>query len=190
MTTLQNFAPNRVKVNWHSSSILHTNFWWATAFLFTNLLHSKGFRRYVAANVSFGDLTPYRHSPQDYRSQNRHSSARWNGWRIGHHRRKERSFLLSCDELWQSRVNWRTATSYNAMQALIAALKRNPTPTRSGVQQALSASDFSATGASDTIKFLSSSDRNGSIQLVEIRPSKTSRTGYDFEPIRWYCQNL
>ena len=28
------------------------------AFLFTNILHSKGFRRYVAANVSFGDLPP------------------------------------------------------------------------------------------------------------------------------------
>jgi hypothetical protein len=36
---LQNSASNRVKVNWHS----------------------KGFSRYVAANVSFGDFTPIWH---------------------------------------------------------------------------------------------------------------------------------
>jgi branched-chain amino acid transport system substrate-binding protein len=70
---------------------------------------------------------------------------------------------------------------YNAAQALTAALKRNPT--RAGVQQALSASDFSATGAAGPIQFLSSGDRNGSIQLVEIRPGNRSGTGYDFVPV-------
>lgn len=84
-------------------------------------------------------------------------------------------------QLWGSSVNWRTAMSYDAAQALTAALKRNPT--RAGVQQALSASDFSATGASGTVQFLSSGDRNGSIQLVEIRPGKRSDIGYDFVPV-------
>ncbi|MBR8834275.1 MAG: amino acid ABC transporter substrate-binding protein [Stigonema ocellatum SAG 48.90 = DSM 106950] len=92
-------------------------------------------------------------------------------------------FRRKSEQLWQSRVNWRTATSYNATQALIAALKSNPT--RPGVQQVLSAPNFSATGASSTIKFLSNGDLNGSIQLVEIRPGKTSGTGYDFVPLNY-----
>jgi branched-chain amino acid transport system substrate-binding protein len=91
-------------------------------------------------------------------------------------------FARKSEQLWQNQVNWRTATSYNATQALIEAIKRNPT--RPGIQQALSTSNFSATGASTTIKFLSSGDLNGSIQLVEILPSKTSGTGYNFVPIR------
>lgn len=91
-------------------------------------------------------------------------------------------FSASSQKLWQGKVNWRTATSYDATQALIAALKRDPT--RSGVQQALSASNFSANGASGVIKFLSSGDRNSSIQLVEVRPSKNPATGYEFVPIR------
>ncbi|MDZ8184313.1 MAG: ABC transporter substrate-binding protein [Nostoc sp. ChiSLP02] len=85
-------------------------------------------------------------------------------------------------QLWGGDVSWRTATSYDATVALIAALKRNPT--RSGVQQALLSSDFSATGASGTIRFLSSGDRNAPVQLVKIVPGSRSRTGYDFEPVR------
>ncbi|GAB4205388.1 MAG: ABC transporter substrate-binding protein [Coleofasciculaceae cyanobacterium] len=91
-------------------------------------------------------------------------------------------FPRRSEQLWQSRVSWRTATSYDAAQALIAALQRNPS--RPGVQQALSTSDFSAAGASGTVQFLSSGDRNAPVQLVEIRPGKISRTGYDFVPIR------
>ncbi len=90
-------------------------------------------------------------------------------------------FPRSSGQLWGSPVNWRTAMSYDAAQALTAALKRNTT--RAGVQQALSAPDFSATGASGTVQFLSSGDRNGSIQLVEIRPGNRSGTGYDFVPV-------
>ncbi len=64
------------------------------------------------------------------------------------------------------------------------ALKRNPT--RTGVQQALSASDFSARGASETIRFLSSGDRIGKIQLVKVEKvglRSRSGTGYDFVPV-------
>jgi ABC-type branched-subunit amino acid transport system substrate-binding protein len=57
-------------------------------------------------------------------------------------------------------------------------------PTRSGVQQALASSDFSAIGASGTIRFLASGDRNAPVQLVKIVPGSRSRTGYDFEPVR------
>ncbi|MDZ7964052.1 MAG: ABC transporter substrate-binding protein [Nostoc sp. DedSLP03] len=85
-------------------------------------------------------------------------------------------------QLWGADVSWRSALSYDATVALIAALERNPT--RDGVQQALLSSDFSATGASGTIRFLASGDRNASVQLVKIVPGSRSRTGYDFEPVR------
>ncbi|MEH2221713.1 ABC transporter substrate-binding protein [Nostoc sp.] len=85
-------------------------------------------------------------------------------------------------QLWGGDVSWRSALSYDATVALIAALERNPT--RAGVQQALVSSDFSATGASGTIRFLASGDRNAPVQLVKIVPGSRSRTGYDFEPVR------
>ncbi|MEH2233149.1 MAG: ABC transporter substrate-binding protein [Nostoc sp.] len=85
-------------------------------------------------------------------------------------------------QLWGGDVSWRSALSYDATVAIIAALERNPT--RSGVQQALLSSDFSATGASGTIRFLASGDRNAPVQLVKIIPGSRSRTGYDFEPVR------
>ncbi|MEH2328569.1 ABC transporter substrate-binding protein [Nostoc sp.] len=85
-------------------------------------------------------------------------------------------------QLWSADVSWRSALSYDATVALISALERNPT--RPGVQQALLSSDFSATGASGTIRFLASGDRNAPVQLVKIVPGSRSRTGYDFEPVR------
>ncbi|MGJ5632835.1 ABC transporter substrate-binding protein [Nostoc sp. CALU 1950] len=85
-------------------------------------------------------------------------------------------------QLWGGDVSWRSALSYDATVALIAALERNPT--RSGVQQALASSEFSTSGASGTIRFLASGDRNAPVQLVKIVPGSRSRTGYDFEPVR------
>ncbi|WP_414512795.1 ABC transporter substrate-binding protein [Nostoc sp. PCC 9305] len=85
-------------------------------------------------------------------------------------------------QLWGGDVSWRSALSYDATVALIAALERNPT--RDGVQQALTSSDFSSSGASGTIRFLASGDRNAPVQLVKIVPGSRSRTGYDFEPVR------
>ena len=83
--------------------------------------------------------------------------------------------------LWGGAVNWRTALAYDATEALIIAIERNPT--RAGVQQALSSPDFSATGASGIVRFLPSGDRNSSVQLVKIIPGNRSGTGYDFVPV-------
>ncbi|MBN3898363.1 MAG: ABC transporter substrate-binding protein [Nostoc sp. NOS(2021)] len=91
-------------------------------------------------------------------------------------------FRQKSRQLWGGDVSWRTALSYDATVALIAALERNPT--RFGVQEALTSSDFSAIGASGTIRFLASGDRNAPVQLVKIVPGSRSRTGYDFEPVR------
>ncbi|MEA5621389.1 ABC transporter substrate-binding protein [Nostoc sp. UHCC 0251] len=101
-------------------------------------------------------------------------------WHIDGDRNSD--FPQKSRQLWGGDVSWRSALSYDATVALIAALRRNPT--RSGVQQALSSSDFSATGASGTIRFLASGDRNAPVQLVKIVPGSRSRTGYDFEQVR------
>jgi branched-chain amino acid transport system substrate-binding protein len=93
------------------------------------------------------------------------------------------NFPRQSRQLWGADVNGVTAMSYDSVQALIAALKRSPT--RSGIQQALSASDFSATGSARTIRFLSSGDVNSPVQMVRISPANPSRsgTGYDFVPV-------
>lgn len=91
------------------------------------------------------------------------------------------TFNIQSRQLWGAEVNWRNALAYDAAKALIAALQRNPT--RSGVQQALSAPDFSPTGASGLVRFLPSGDRNATVQLVKIVPGSRSGTGYDFTPV-------
>lgn len=91
------------------------------------------------------------------------------------------AFPRQARQLWGADVSWRTALAYNATRALIAALERNPT--RTGVQQALSSSDFSTTGASGTIRFLPSGDSNAPVQLVKIVPGSRSGTSFDFVPV-------
>ena len=90
-------------------------------------------------------------------------------------------FPQAASNLWQAEVNWRTALAYDATQVLIAGLQDNPT--RQGIQEALSASQFTITGASGEISFLPSGDRNQKPQLVEVQPGNNSGFGYDFVPI-------
>jgi branched-chain amino acid transport system substrate-binding protein len=90
-------------------------------------------------------------------------------------------FPKAANQLWGAQVNWRTAMAYDAAKALIAGIRRNPS--RTGVQQALSASDFSATGAAGGIQFLPSGDRNQAVQLVTIQPDSSTPYGYKFVPV-------
>lgn len=90
-------------------------------------------------------------------------------------------FPKAASKLWGAEVNWRTAMAYDAAKALIAGIERNPS--RKGVQQALSASDFAAEGASGAIRFLPSGDRNQAVQLVKIEKGSRSSFGYDFVPV-------
>ena len=90
-------------------------------------------------------------------------------------------FPKAATQLWGAQVNWRTAMAYDAAKALIAAIGRNPS--RTGVQQALLAPDFSATGAAGAIRFLPSGDRNQGVQLVTIQSGKRSGFGYEFVPL-------
>lgn len=94
-------------------------------------------------------------------------------------------FTQEATELWRGDVNWRTVMAYDATQALITGIQEQPS--RSGVQQVLSASNFSAEGATSVIKFLPSGDRNQAVQLVEVQPGNPSAArsgvGYDFVPL-------
>ncbi len=91
------------------------------------------------------------------------------------------NFPQTSKQLWNAEVSWRTALAYDAAIALIVGLGRNPT--RTGIQQALSASDFSATGASGQIRFLPSGDRNRAVQLVIVKPGNRTSYGYEFVPL-------
>jgi branched-chain amino acid transport system substrate-binding protein len=90
-------------------------------------------------------------------------------------------FPKTASQLWGGDINWRTAMAYDATEALIAAIKRNPT--REGVREALSASDFSAPGAAGEVRFLASGDRNKAALLVTIKKGDRSGFGYDFVPL-------
>ncbi|HEY9767902.1 MAG TPA: ABC transporter substrate-binding protein [Coleofasciculaceae cyanobacterium] len=88
------------------------------------------------------------------------------------------SFTKNAEELWGGAVNWRTAMAYDATQALSKAIASGSE--RQKIQQVLANPEFSAQGASSTINFLPSGDRNLRGTLVEIYPGKKSGTGYDF----------
>ena len=100
------------------------------------------------------------------------------------------SFAQTGSSLWGGDVNWRTALSYDAMQALRAArLIGQVTPQmggqgRAALDKALKASGFQAQGATGSISFLPSGDRNGQVVLVKVQPGKRSGTGFDFVPIQ------
>ena len=94
----------------------------------------------------------------------------------------EARFPQSSRRLWGADVDWNTAMTYDAAQALVSALANSST--RQDVQKNLANPNFSAPGVSGEIKFSSSGDRNSSVQLVEVRAVENSRsgTGYDFVP--------
>ncbi len=93
-------------------------------------------------------------------------------------------FVQESQKLWNANVDWKTAMTYDAAQALIAALKINPT--RTGIQQALLSPDFQVAGVANPIKFEKyTGDRIGRLQLVQIKAvaNSSSGTGYDFVPL-------
>ena len=90
-------------------------------------------------------------------------------------------FLINARALWGESVGWRAALAYDATQTLIAAIKNNPT--REGIQQTLSASGFSANGASGRIEFLPSGDRITTLELLQLVRDPRDKHGYNFVPI-------
>ena len=98
------------------------------------------------------------------------------------------TFPERAQRLWKGDVGWRTVTSYDASQTLIGGLRQSPT--REGIQQALSNPKFEAIGAEQSVKFVPGGDRRSSVQLVTVAPGKRSSYGFDFIPLPNYVKPL
>lgn len=90
-------------------------------------------------------------------------------------------FVTRARQLWGGDVSWRSAMAHDAISALGAALVK--TPSREGIRTALHEADFSALGATGSVHFLPSGDRNQAAQLVQIEAGSRSGLGFDFVPI-------
>ena len=92
------------------------------------------------------------------------------------------NFVKNSKTLWKAPVSWQTATSYDATQAIIGALKINNT--RNGIQKTLHSSSFSVNGATGKIQFSESGDRiNNNIFLVKVQ-QKPGTKEYEFVTIK------
>ncbi|NEQ44365.1 MAG: ABC transporter substrate-binding protein [Leptolyngbya sp. SIOISBB] len=100
-------------------------------------------------------------------------------WILGDNTQAE--FVQTSRELWGGDVNWRTAMAYDATISLAEALRTSPT--RAGVVEALNTPGFQVDGATGTVQFLPSGDRNQAMQLVQIELGNATRFGYQFTAI-------
>ncbi|MHC5598104.1 MAG: ABC transporter substrate-binding protein, partial [Nostoc sp.] len=93
---------------------------------------------------------------------------------------KDNPFAENAFQLWNARVNQRTAGAYDALQVIITGLKQDNT--REGLQKVLSNSNFSTSGATGIIKFLPSGQRQGEAILVKVEHCEhcSSGSSYDF----------
>jgi branched-chain amino acid transport system substrate-binding protein len=86
---------------------------------------------------------------------------------------------------WGGKVNWRTAMSYDAVWTIATALRQSQT--REGLKDILRSPDFSVQGASGSIQFLPSGERQLVPEigvLVRVQPDLRSPTGYGFVPFK------
>lgn len=94
-------------------------------------------------------------------------------------------FSTGAKQLWKTQVNWATATSYNAVKAMATAIKNQDDPSRTGVMDNLTKSEF--TGASGRLQFTNGEPTDRYV-LVKVAPTPpnykySSSTGYDFVSI-------
>lgn len=88
-------------------------------------------------------------------------------WHINSQKASDSDFAQRAKELWGTKnINWRTITSYDAVQAFMKAIDNQPRATRESIQQELSA-NLVTFGAVSEVKFLESGDYGGNIQLVQ-----------------------
>jgi branched-chain amino acid transport system substrate-binding protein len=99
-------------------------------------------------------------------------------------------FIQDARDLWGGEVSARTALAYDAARAHRQALVMQDKPTRMGMQETLMAPDFSAEGATGTIKFEPNGNRwNPPGMLVQVAPCSNRHYGLAFVPIESpYCR--
>jgi branched-chain amino acid transport system substrate-binding protein len=93
------------------------------------------------------------------------------------------NFANRAAQEWGGQVSWRTALAYDATQVLLSGLTTNPDPTRQQLLEFLNQGFTPLQGASGTVRFLPSGDRDGANVLVQVQPGSLSGTGYDFVPL-------
>jgi branched-chain amino acid transport system substrate-binding protein len=84
------------------------------------------------------------------------------------------SFADRMSQRWRGKVSWRTATAYDATQAMIAGLRQSQK--RDGLQQALRSQGFTVEGASGAVSFASNGDRISDSVIVQVQPK-----GFDYD---------
>ncbi|MFM2315250.1 MAG: hypothetical protein RLZZ04_4526 [Cyanobacteriota bacterium] len=89
------------------------------------------------------------------------------------------TFVSKADRQWGIKINWRTATSYDATRAVIEAVTQNPDQNRDHVAFALHEPNFAPAGANGNVQFLPSGDRIIKPVLVKMKASPGK--GYYFE---------
>ena len=84
------------------------------------------------------------------------------------------NFDKNVKNLWNATVNWRTATSYDAMWVIISALQNtSPAPNSKDLQKIIAANNIDIEGATGNIKFNKEGEREDEhlIRLIEIKPN-------------------
>ncbi len=84
------------------------------------------------------------------------------------------SFADMMSQRWRGKVSWRTATAYDATQAMIAGLQQSQR--RDSLQQVLHSREFTVEGASGAVRFAKSGDRITHPVIVQVHSS-----GFDYD---------
>lgn len=92
-----------------------------------------------------------------------------------------REFNHNASQLWGGKVNWRTAMSYDATQAIIQGLQQADTPQQ--LQAVLTNPDFAVDGSTGFFQFREG-DRLGQVLLAYIGKSPQNSSGYRFLPLK------
>ncbi|MCE2905806.1 MAG: ABC transporter substrate-binding protein [Anabaena sp. CoA2_C59] len=91
-------------------------------------------------------------------------------------------FVQKATKLWGGKVNWRSATAYDATMSIAKGLQQ--AYTREALQKVLHSPGFFVNGATGKIEFQDSGDIKGKAILVKVQPSKSLTVGYDFFPLQ------
>jgi branched-chain amino acid transport system substrate-binding protein len=91
-------------------------------------------------------------------------------------------FTQEAKTMWNGSVGWRTAMAYDATKAIVMGLESKTT--RQQVQATLTNNNFTFSGATGTVEFLPSGDRNLKGVLVRVESGQLSGIGYDFVPLK------
>ncbi len=95
---------------------------------------------------------------------------------------KGSAYAKNAQALWGGSGSWRTAMAYDAAKVVTTGLQT--TQDRQQLQKVLMGPTFSVKGATGTIEFLPTGDRNKSGTLMKIVPGQKSGTGYDFASLK------